>query len=284
MAKEKKFKGLKVLGLVLAGIIGVGAISGALHRNKEETKEEERNTRVNVGELYELGIVSIDGSGEDALTNFVGKSAAESTLKITGGAGTIKAAQGGGLVFENLTIEDATTDTALSAHDEYLSLGGKLLFKNCVFTSSIYIEGDADTEFIGCTFTSPYENWYSVWVGDGSARFKSCLFTGYRGMKIHEFEDEWYTENGGEDVARVEIEACEFLTLSKKPGLVIGTFTSPENTTIVVKSSIFTDCAAGDSYCKDWIDGYYESDTDVGAISFYSYSNKITYDGNITWH
>lgn len=284
MQQGKKVNGWKVLGIALMAIIGVSALASVFHNNK--TKEEPNiaveNTTVNVGSKYELAIVSVDGSENDTMTSFIGLSSETSTLKIVGGAGTIKAAKNGGLVFENLTIEDATTDTALSAHDEYLSFGGKLQFKNCVFTNSIYIEEDAEAEFIGCTFTSPKNDWYSVWMGDGNARFKSCSFTGYRGIKIHEYAGEWHTNKVGEDVQRVEIEDCEFLTLSKKPGLVIGTFTTPENTTIVMKENRFTDCAACDSECPAGIDGYYESDTELSEISFYSYSNKVTYNGNIT--
>ena len=280
MEKEKKVNGWKVFGITLIAILGVSALASVFHTQKEE---EAKTTTVKVDQVYELSMVEVDGTEEDVLTCFVGQTAKSSKLKIVGGEGTIQAAKNGCLSFENVTIEDATTDTALSAHDEYLSFGGKLQFKNCVFTNSIYIESDAEAEFIGCTFTSPKENWYSVWVGDGSARFKSCTFTGYRGMKIHEYAEEWHTDNAGEDVKRVEIDDCEFLTLSKKPGLVIGTFTTPENTTIVVKESRFTNCAAWDTECIAGIDGYYETDTDLSEISFHSFSNKVTYNGNITW-
>ena len=278
MSEGKMGNGWKVLGIVLLAILGVSMIASAF-----QGKEQVGNKTITVGESYELAMVEVDGEGADNLTSFVGESAEKSTLKIVGGAGTVKATANGSLSFENLTIEDATTDTALSAHDEYLSLGGKLQFTNCVFTSSIYIEGDAEAEFIGCTFTSADESWYSVWVGDGSARFKSCTFTGYRGMKIHEFAEEWHTVKSGEDVKRVEIDTCEFLTLSKKPGLVIGTFTTPKNTTIVVKENRFTNCAAYDTGCVAGVDGYYETDTDLSEISFYTFSNKVTYDGNIAW-
>ena len=280
MSQENKGNGWKVLGIVLLSILGVSIIAGAFHTGKEQGN---MNKTITVGESYELAMVEVDGSKGDTLTGFVGESAEDSTLKIVGGAGTVKASNGGMLTFENLTIEDGTTDTALSAHDEYLSLGGKLQFKNCVFTNSIYIESDAEAEFIGCTFTSLKEDWYSVWVGDGSARFKSCTFTGYRGMKIHEYSEAWYTDNAGEDVKRVEIEDCEFLTLSEKPGLVIGTFTTPKNTTIVVKENRFTDCAAWDTECVAGVDGYYETDTELSEISFYTFSNKVTYDENIAW-
>lgn len=284
MAKLKKMNGLQVLGLVLAGIIGVGAIAGIVNRNKEEENVKAKNATVNVGELYELAIVSVDGSGADVLTSFLGESSEKSTLKITGGAGTIKAAARGELVFENLTIEDATTDTALSEQDYYLSLGGKIQFKNCVFTNSIYIESEAEAEFINCTFTS-LNDWYSVWMGDGSARFKGCVFTGDRALKIHEFTgEEWYTATKGEDVKRVEIDDCEFNNLSKKPGIVIGTFTSPENTTVVVKNSSFTECAAWDNVGSiAGVNGYYETDTVLSDISFYSYGNLVIYDGKSTW-
>lgn len=197
------------------------------------------------------------------------------TINVTGGEfGVIQAANGGRLIFKNVTIQDKTANDHSMEYCNYMHFGGKLRFEDCTI-DSIYLMTDADAEFVNCTFVSSHSRWYSVWIGDGSARIENCTFTGYRGLKINEFIQQ--------DVLNVTVNGCTFQNLSEKPGVVIGKFiTDPSNGAITVTNNKFIDCQYWDiDGSIEGIDGMYETDTLTSEFNFVQENNyvKFTYEG-----
>lgn len=184
---------------------------------------------------------------------------------------TVKAANGAELVFRNLTIEDETEDTG-SAWTNYLWLGGRLVFENCTINDSIYLTSDVSATFVNCKIVSSQSKYYGAWVADGSATFEGCTFTGYRGLKIHEFE-------GGDDVVNVSINKCLFKALSEKPGIAIGEFfVEPLETTVSVTNSKFVGCQAWDTVGSLFgVDGFYECDTPLENFKFINENNEVEF-------
>lgn len=201
--------------------------------------------------------VVIDGEGVGSITASGGKES------------VIRAVEGGALTFKNLTINDSTPVRG-KAYVDYLWLGGELTFENCVFTNSIYLKKGVTASFKNCTFNSVYSRYYSVWIGDGSATFEGCTFKGYRGLKIHEWEQ------GGEfeETKSVRITNCLFDNLSEKPGLAIGTMNA--ETVVNVRESTFDGCVAWDTVGSlTGADGFYECDTPLSEFTFVSSNNTI---------
>lgn len=205
--------------------------------------------------------------GEDATVETVVIDGGENgaTLTATGdGVGPIRAANGGTLVFKNITFVDQSKSYAENAWEfAYLEMGGKLVFENCVFSDPIQLETGAEATFTDCSFegkTVDGLTMYAVWVGGGSATFTGCTFEGTRGIKIHEAY--------GSDVTEVIIDGCTFDSLSEKPGVAIGTV--DETTVITITDSEFINCQAGDQ------DMYiYETDTDVTTFDFTESGNTV---------
>lgn len=205
--------------------------------------------------------------GEDATVKTVVIDGGENgaTLTATGdGVGPIRAANGGTLVFKNITFVDQSKSYAENAWEfAYLEMGGKLVFENCVFSDPIQLETGAEATFTDCSFegkTVDGLTMYAVWVGGGSATFTGCTFEGTRGIKIHEAY--------GSDVTEVIIDGCTFDSLSEKPGVAIGTV--DETTVITITDSEFINCQAGDQ------DMYiYETDTDVTTFGFTCEGNTV---------
>jgi hypothetical protein len=183
------------------------------------------------------------------------------TFKALGdGVGEIRAANGGKLVFEDMTIVDESESYAETSWEfMYLEFSGEVDFKNCTFENGIMFIGDIVT-FTGCTFTSPKSDEYGVWIDNGTASFNNCEFNGYRGLKIHEFY--------GSDISSVTVDNSTFGPLSSKPGVAIGTLDS--STAVTIKNSTFNSCQPGDQ------DMYiYESDTDTTSFNFTIENNTI---------
>ena len=202
------------------------------------------------------------------------------TINVTGDElGVIEAANGGALTFKNVAIKDKTENGQRVAYCNYIRFGGKLRFEGCTI-DSIYLKNDAQAVFIDCTFVSSNSQWYSVWVADGSASFENCKFTGYRAIKINEFEKE--------DVLDVSINDCIFENISEKPGVVIGKFlTDSTNSAISITNNQFINCQHWDiSGSAEGIDGIYESDIATSDIQFFQEANTVEYTGTVgylTW-
>ena len=277
----------KWLAFVLIGVLGLSAGVGVsnLFSNEEEgaytqslnkrlenrsgdsllklTKNIELVTSGSVTTLgsYSSSELTIDGSG----MNVTVVGAAKSVIKANNFFGT------GALVFKNLMLIDQSEDGAKS-WETYMWFGGKLRFEDCTIVDPIYLTSNANAEFINCRFISPETQRYSVWVADGSARFENCMFTGYRGIKIHEFE-------GGDDVTSVAVENCLFNRLFEKPGLAIGSIiNNPMETKITVSNSRFEYCAAWDTVGSlVGVDSFYEADTLLEEFAFSENKNIVLF-------
>ncbi|MBQ4575197.1 MAG: hypothetical protein IJA85_08350 [Clostridia bacterium] len=175
---------------------------------------------------------------------------------------------------ENLTVVDKTCYTYENGEYAweftYLELTGSHTYKNVVFTDGVMFEGDANITCIDCSFAghnndssdlSTNAKMYGVWVANGNVTFENCVFSGTRGLKIHEAY--------GTEIGSVTVDACTFEDLTEKPGIAIGDLNAA--TTVTVKNSYFINCQAGDQ------DKYmYESDTDVTTFTFVDENNIIS--------
>ncbi len=193
------------------------------------------------------------------------------------GVGPIRTTNGATIIFKNMTIVDNSVSYAEGSWEHgYLEMSGPLKFYDCTISDAIALEGttannstDLDAEFVGCKFinnpnTSSANpnptNMYIAWISGGTASFKNCEFTGFRGPKIHEAY--------GSDVSAVYFDGCNFHDLSKKPGLVIGNLDAP--TIVSIKNSTFKNCQPGDQGLY-----IYESDTNVANFNFINENNTV---------
>ena len=168
----------------------------------------------------------------------------EHTLTAVGqGIGSLRAANGGTLNFNNMTIKDESVSYAESSWEHgYLEFGGKLNFTGVNFVNAIMITQDngqqknCEATFTGCSFNSNAANEYDIWVSQGDATFTNCEFTGYRGAKTHEAY--------GSEVGTLTFTQCKFKNLSKKPGLAVGTVNA--DTTVIFDTCTFDSVQAGD--------------------------------------
>ena len=201
------------------------------------------------------------------------------TLTATGsGVGQMRAANGGTLIFKNMTIIDESKSYAENSWEYgYLEFAGKVIFENCHFKSAIVVDSsdgvETDIEFTNCTFETETEasdsvptpsNMYAVWVSDGKATFTNCEFKGpYRGLKVHEAY--------GTEIKNVTVDGCTFGPLQKKPGIALGTL-NPD-TSVSITNCTFNNCKAGDQGLYS-----YETDTDVETFDF-TYENNTINNG-----
>lgn len=221
---------------------------------------EKGNTLLGTENVESITIIGMDGA----------------TIRAKGkGAGRIQTNGNGTLIIKNVTIIDETPHTGKYYWD-YLSFGGKLVFENCEFRQSIKILGESAT-FENCTFHSPWKKYYSVWLGNGQATFDNCTFTGYRALKLHEYEK--YEQ----DISSVNINGCTFKNIVEKPGIVMGDFpVNPKETTISVKNSTFLNNYAWDGVdCAEGIHGFYESDNPTSEFVFVNENNVVDYTANV---
>ena len=276
---------VKWIVVIVAVIVAVGLLSKCVvDKNKEEKPStpvaDTLNARLeNANGEYELeieGEIELVSAGEKTLLGgenvkeLVIDGWNEATIRAVGtGSSIVKARNNATLIFRNLTIVNAL-DAVGGAWWDYLWFGGGVRFENCDIQGAIYLTGNARAEFENCTFNSGQANKYAAWVADGSASFYGCTFTGYRGLKIHEFE-------GGDDVVNVEVDNCLFDRLSEKPGLAIGQFlVDPLNTTVAVRNSKF-------QWCNDWdtegslvgVDSFYECDVPLDSFNFIAENNEV---------
>lgn len=286
--KAQKSKSLiSIIGGVLAALfLGAIVLSFARSCKKDDPYNEPSlptagtlNARLAsaVGDveltLPENMTLSVNDGGETVL----GKAGANIVLDgenvgvinaIGGKHSVIRAGNAGSLTFKNFTINDKTDDS-ISGYGNYLYFGGDVTFENCTITDSIYFYKGTRAVFKDCKFSSTIANQYSVWIGDGSATFERCTFNGFRGLKVHEFEDL------PQDVKSVEVDTCLFYSLTNKPGIAIGAL--DENSIVRVTGSTFDKCLSWDTVGSlTGVDGFYECDTPLADFSFSEESNTIT--------
>ena len=281
MTKKKSV--FKAIVAVLVSLFCLSAIV-ALFRGNPQTETKTEAKTINEACEGASGTFYLELSGEKELTvseeeknTYLGGEKTRSitieggTINVTGGeTGVIEAANAGTLAFKNVTIKDKTENSQRVAYCNYIRFGGDLRFENCTI-DSIYLKNGAQAEFINCTFVSSTSQWYSVWVADGSAQFENCKFTGYRGIKINEFEKE--------DVLDVSLNGCTFENISEKPGVVIGKFlVDPLNGAISVINNKFINCQPWDTKGSvEGVDGIYESDVLTSEIDFTQENNTVEY-------
>ncbi len=194
------------------------------------------------------------------------------TITATGaGVGSIRAANGTLLTFNNVNFVDESVSYAEGAWEfTYLEFAGKLKFTNCDFKDEIQIDSDNNTspitesEFTNCTFESNESSVYAVWFGNGSAKFDTCTFTGYRGLKMHEAY--------GSDINAITIENCTFNNITAKPAIAIGDLNAL--TEVNIKNCTVNNAQAGDQNAY-----LLETDTSVDTFTFVAQNNTITVDG-----
>ena len=201
------------------------------------------------------------------------------TLTATGsGVGQMRAANGGTLIFKNMTIIDESKSYAEDSWEYgYLEFAGKVIFENCHFKSAIVVDSsngvETDIEFTNCTFETEMEtsdsvpipsDMYAVWVSDGKATFTNCEFKGpYRGLKVH--------EDYGTEIKNVIVDGCTFGPLEIKPGIALGTLNA--DTSVSVTNCTFNNCKAGKQGLYS-----YETDTDEATFDF-TYANNTFNNG-----
>lgn len=208
------------------------------------------------------------GNENTKTLTIIGESPDVSKLTATGaGVGPIRV-DNGTLTIQNVEIVDETVSYAESSWEfTYLELGDgnadTLVFENCVFNKGIQLSGNAT--FKNCKFNSNEDNEYAVWVDNGSASFEDCYFAGPRGLKMH--------EDYGSEIVSVTVENCTFESITKKPGIAMGTLNA--ETTVTIKNSQFIDCQAGDQGLY-----MYETDTDVNTFTFVNENNVVAKKGS----
>ena len=167
----------------------------------------------------------------------------------------------GTVIFKNLKIVDNSESYAEDSWEfGYLEFRGNTVFENCNVVNAIMMEGDS-AKFTNCSFNSNKDNEYAVWVSEGEASFENCSFTGARGLKVHEAY--------GSDVDAVSVNNSKFISLTKKPGVAIGTVNA--STSIKLTNNLFAGTQAGDQ--GNYI---YETDTDVDTFKFVEKDNTVT--------
>lgn len=287
---------VKIISAVLVSLVCFGAITSLLRGRSETQTPTPEQPQVEIKTINEecegaSGAFHLKWSGEKELNvseediTYLGSETVESitleggTINVTGDElGVIQAENGGTLTFKDVKIKDTTANDQRVAYCNYIRFGGKLRFENCTI-DSIYLKNDAQAEFIDCTFISSNEQWYSVWIADGSAQFEGCIFNGYRGIKIDEIAKE--------DVLDVSINGCIFERITEKPGVVIGKLLgNAANTTISITNNRFVNCREWDLVgSAEGIDGIYESDILTSEINFVLENNHVEYDstGFVDW-
>lgn len=233
-------KVLKTILLILVAFFLLSMVLGFLRNCTDKDEEETVKTE------KEITTVSLADSGYNDLDvkTYVGATPGAELRFVGDGKGTLRASDDGTLTVKNMTIIDGTSDAGMGIYESYLRFGGKLYFENCTFQNSICLTTEASAEFVNCKFVSNQSRYYSVWVADGSASFEGCEFVGFRGLKVNEYNATYQIDKLSEtleDVISINVVNCRF-EVTEKPGVSLGGFTTPENTTVSIKDSVFVGC------------------------------------------
>lgn len=186
----------------------------------------------------------IQGNGQD-----------NTTLTITGSSyATLQSGnQNGTIIFRNLTIKDTVSAPDGNTWEwKYPKFSGKLIFENCTISTGIFLNGESTVSFKNCKFNPSDNEDYSAWVGEGkqTVTFEECEFSGYRGIKIHDYNTP--------DVM-VTINKCTF-SESEKPAINIDKIST--TSVVTITNNTFNGRTI------------YESDTDVTTYKIIETDNK----------
>ncbi len=166
------------------------------------------------------------------------------------------------VALKDITVKDTTVGDNEAAwehgHLEFESLTAN----NVVFANSIMLNGDCT--LTNCSMNNQIESWYGLWIEGGNTVIRNCSFTGTRAIKVH--------EANGSEVGYVVIDNNEFVSLSEKPGVAIGTVNAA--TSITLTNNLFAGTQPGDQG-----NNKYESDTAVTNFNFVDENNNVIEKG-----
>ena len=166
----------------------------------------------------------------------------------------------GTVIFKDLKIVDNSVSYAEDSWEYgYLEFRGNTVFENCDIVNAIMMDGDS-AKFIDCKLNSNDNNQYAVWVSNGVATFENCTFSGARGLKVH--------EDYGSEVVSVSVNNSEFVELSKKPGVALGTLNAETSVSLTNNKFIGTQPGDQGNY-------KYETDADVTTFKFTDKDNMV---------
>ncbi len=166
----------------------------------------------------------------------------------------------GTVIFKDLKIVDNSVSYAEDSWEYgYLEFRGNTVFENCDVVNAIMMDGES-AKFIDCKLNSNDNNQYAVWVSNGVATFENCTFSGARGLKVH--------EDYGSEVVSVSANNSEFVELSKKPGVALGTLNAETSVSLTNNKFIGTQPGDQGNY-------KYETDTDVTTFKFTDKDNTV---------
>lgn len=231
-----------------------------------KVEDAEKATIIIYGE-QEMNVVrgfEIGGSNTKEV-KFVGGNSKAKITNVGDGHTNISATNPNAVIsYEGLTLADTTryTESKNSPYTDwefsYSDYAGNFNFTNVEFERAPMLDANGSYavsyNLINCTFKQ-YEDEakdlrYSVWVYSGAnATIKDCTFEGARGVKVHKNYEK--TALAG----KIVIDNNTFNSLSKKPGVVIGTITNLA-TTIEITNNTFIGNVPGDQGLYT-----YESDT-----------------------
>lgn len=186
----------------------------------------------------------IQGNGQD-----------NTTLTITGTSYAILQSgnNDGTIIFRNLTLKDTVSAPDGNTWEwKYPKFSGKLVFENCTISTGIYLKGESNVSFKNCKFNPSDNEDYSAWIGEGkqTVMFEECEFSGYRGIKIHDYNTP--------DVM-VTVNKCTF-SKSEKPGVNIDKIST--TSVVTITNNTFNERPV------------YESDTDISTYKLVEKDNK----------
>ena len=243
-------------------------LTQALETLKVEDAEKATITIYGEQEMNVVRGFGIGGSNTKEV-KFVGGNSKAKITNVGNGYTNISATNPNAVIsYEGLIIADTTRYTENGSYAEweftYSDYAGNFNFTDCVFERSPLFDSLGETQVTinlkNCTFKQyddeAKDSRYSVWVYSGAnATIKDCTFEGTRGIKVHKNYEK--TALAG----KIVIDGNTFNSLSKKPGVVVGTITNLA-TTIEITNNTFIGNVPGDQ-------GLYTYESDTVAPTIY---------------
>ena len=242
----------------------------ALNKLKEKNAESAIITLYSSQEMKVVRGYALGGIDTKEINFVKGNSKAKIT-NVGDGHTNISATNPNAVIsYEGLTLADTTryTESKNSPYTDwefsYSDYAGNFNFTDVVFERSPMLDANGTNavsyNLTNCTFKQ-YEDEakdlrYSVWVYSGAnATIKDCTFEGARGIKVHKnYEKE-------SKAGKIVIDGNTFNSLSKKPGVAVGTITNLA-TTIEITNNTFVGNVPGDQ-------GLYTYESDTVAPTIY---------------